>query len=334
MRFAPHTDDDVDQMLEAIGLDAVDDLFDQIPASGSAGPARSTSPRASPRWRSSPTSAALAGRNRSRRRPGLLRRRRARTTTTCPAVVWALAGRSEFYTSYTPVPARALAGRPAGAVRVPVDDLRADRPRGLERLAVRRGDRARGGGRTWRARRPGATACWSARASIRRLRRDAADLRQGSGVRARALRRSTGGRGGEPGGRPTTSRAWSSSTRTRTACSSRRGSCSRPRTRAVRARSRCSTRCRSGCSRRPGELRRRHRRGGGTAARQPPELRRPVPRRDRRRAWTTCGACPGRIVGETRRRGRADRLRPDAPGARAAHPPREGDVATSAPTRR
>ena len=46
-----------------------------------------------------------------------------------PAVVWPLAGRSEFYTSYTPVPARALAGRPPGPVRVPVDDLRAD---GLE----------------------------------------------------------------------------------------------------------------------------------------------------------------------------------------------------------
>ena len=31
MRFAPHTDDDVDQMLEAIGLSSVDQLFDRIP---------------------------------------------------------------------------------------------------------------------------------------------------------------------------------------------------------------------------------------------------------------------------------------------------------------
>ena len=30
MRFAPHTDDDVDQMLEAIGLSSVDDLFNRI----------------------------------------------------------------------------------------------------------------------------------------------------------------------------------------------------------------------------------------------------------------------------------------------------------------
>ena len=35
---------------------------------------------------------------------------------------------------------------------------------------------------------------------------------------------------------------------------------------------------------------------------------------------------PGRIAGETRRRRRAPRLRADAADARAAHPPREGDV--------
>ena len=33
MRFAPHTDDDVRDMLSAIGLDSLDGLFDQIPAS-------------------------------------------------------------------------------------------------------------------------------------------------------------------------------------------------------------------------------------------------------------------------------------------------------------
>jgi len=32
MRFAPHTDDDVRSMLDAIGLDSLDALFDQIPA--------------------------------------------------------------------------------------------------------------------------------------------------------------------------------------------------------------------------------------------------------------------------------------------------------------
>ena len=33
MRFAPHTDDDIGQMLEAIGLLSVDQLFDRIPES-------------------------------------------------------------------------------------------------------------------------------------------------------------------------------------------------------------------------------------------------------------------------------------------------------------
>jgi glycine dehydrogenase subunit 1 len=33
MRFAPHTDDDVREMLARIGLDGLDALFDQIPPS-------------------------------------------------------------------------------------------------------------------------------------------------------------------------------------------------------------------------------------------------------------------------------------------------------------
>lgn len=33
MRFAPHTDDDVHQMLAEIGVGSLDDLFEQIPTS-------------------------------------------------------------------------------------------------------------------------------------------------------------------------------------------------------------------------------------------------------------------------------------------------------------
>ena len=40
----------------------------------------------------------------------------------------------------------------------------------------------------------------------------------------------------------------------------------------------------------------------------------------------TCASCPGRIVGPDDRPRRPARLRADAPGPRAAHPPREGDL--------
>jgi len=100
MRFAPHTDDDVRDMLEAIGLDQVDRLFEQIPAS-----VRLDRPLELPEGVSEmeilADLTALAARN---RHAGDL---------VCfagggaydhyvPSVVWALAGRSEFYTSYTP----------------------------------------------------------------------------------------------------------------------------------------------------------------------------------------------------------------------------------------
>ena len=32
MPFIPHTDDDTREMLEAIGAESIDDLFDEIPA--------------------------------------------------------------------------------------------------------------------------------------------------------------------------------------------------------------------------------------------------------------------------------------------------------------
>ena len=37
MPFIPHTEDDVKQMLEVIGVDSIDDLFDEIPAALRAG---------------------------------------------------------------------------------------------------------------------------------------------------------------------------------------------------------------------------------------------------------------------------------------------------------
>src|SRR5581483_2925356 len=100
MRFAPHTDEDVGRMLEAIGLRSLDELFEQIPPS-----VRLNRPLDLPDGVSEmevlADVEALAAKNRSL------------DDLICfagggaydhyvPSVVWALAGRSEFTTSYTP----------------------------------------------------------------------------------------------------------------------------------------------------------------------------------------------------------------------------------------
>src|SRR5918995_3889780 len=100
MRFAPHTDDDVDQMLEAIGLSSVDELFERIPRT-----VRLNRPLDLPDGVSEmeilADLKALAGRNRSAEDLVCFAGGGAYDHFV-PAVVWALAGRSEFYTSYTP----------------------------------------------------------------------------------------------------------------------------------------------------------------------------------------------------------------------------------------
>src|SRR5438876_11185718 len=100
MRFAPHTDDDVREMLDACGLESLDQLFERIPAS-----VRLDRPLDIPDGVSEmeilADLRALASRNRHA------------DDLVCfagggaydhfvPSVVWALAGRSELYTSYTP----------------------------------------------------------------------------------------------------------------------------------------------------------------------------------------------------------------------------------------
>ena len=100
MRFAPHTDDDVRGMLEAIGLGSLDDLFRQIPAS-----VRLERPLDLPEGLSEMKIVSDMRR--------LAAGNRHADDLVCfagggaydhfvPAAVWALAGRSEFYTSYTP----------------------------------------------------------------------------------------------------------------------------------------------------------------------------------------------------------------------------------------
>ncbi|MGH2591419.1 MAG: glycine dehydrogenase, partial [Actinomycetota bacterium] len=100
MRFAPHTDDDVRQMLEAIGLGDLDELFEQIPAT-----VRLDRPLDLPEGVSEMEIVAdlraLAARNRGADELVCFAGAGAYDHYV-PAVVWSLAGRSEFYTSYTP----------------------------------------------------------------------------------------------------------------------------------------------------------------------------------------------------------------------------------------
>jgi glycine dehydrogenase subunit 1 len=100
MRFAPHTDDDVREMLAQIGLDGLDALFDQIPPS-----VRLDRPLDLPEGVSEmeilADLRALAAADRNA--DDLICFAGAGAYDHyVPSVVWALAGRSEFYTSYTP----------------------------------------------------------------------------------------------------------------------------------------------------------------------------------------------------------------------------------------
>lgn len=100
MRFAPHTDQDVRDMLARIGLRSLDELFGQIPRN-----VRLDRPLAIPDGVSEMEIMAdlreLAARNRHSDDLVCFAGAGAYDHYV-PAVVWALAGRSEFYTSYTP----------------------------------------------------------------------------------------------------------------------------------------------------------------------------------------------------------------------------------------
>jgi glycine dehydrogenase subunit 1 len=100
VRFAPHTDDDVSEMLAAMGLSRLDDLFEQIPTDVRLD-GRLDLPDGVSEMELVAQMASLAGRD------------RATDELVCfagagaydhyvPSLVWALAGRSEFQTSYTP----------------------------------------------------------------------------------------------------------------------------------------------------------------------------------------------------------------------------------------
>ena len=100
MRFTPHTDDDVREMLATLGIASMDELFSDIPAG-----VRLDRPLALEPGISEMELVADMG--------ALAANDRSMDDLVCfagggaydhyvPSIVWALTGRSEFYTSYTP----------------------------------------------------------------------------------------------------------------------------------------------------------------------------------------------------------------------------------------
>ncbi len=100
MRFAPHTDADVSEMVERIGIGSIDELFEQIPPSVRLDRALDL-PDGVSEMEIVAKMRRLAGENRSADDLVCFAGSGAYDHYV-PSVVWALAGRSEFYTSYTP----------------------------------------------------------------------------------------------------------------------------------------------------------------------------------------------------------------------------------------
>ena len=311
-------------MLAAIGLDSLDDLFEQIPGRRPARRSAATSPTGCRRWRSSAELRRLAARNRHADDLVCFAGAGAYDHYV-PAVVWALAGRSELYTSYTPYQPELSQGvlQALFEYQSMVCELTAlevsnaslyDGPTSL----VEAVHMARAGERRRVARVASGVdpryveSASNVRARVRASSRSGFGGRRGLTAVARGRRRRRRGRRPAP-------------ERLRDPRAGARERVRRGARRRGRGRSRCSTRCRSGCSPPPGEL------GADIAVAEGQALGNhlnyggPVPGGHR-------GADGGRPPdarpdrrGDRRRR-RPARVRAHAPGARAAHPPREGDV--------
>lgn len=105
MPFIPHTEDEVKHMLDTIGVEAIDDLFDEIPAELRAG-----SLDAIPQGLSEmEISALMSSRARRDGQPVCFLGAGAYDHH-IPAAVWQITTRGEFYSAYTPYQAEASQG--------------------------------------------------------------------------------------------------------------------------------------------------------------------------------------------------------------------------------
>jgi glycine dehydrogenase subunit 1 len=105
MPYIPHTHDDVARMLETIGANCIEDLFDEIPAGLKVEPPAGVPPALSEMeiGRLLSERAALDGRLLNFIGAGAYEHH-------IPAPVWAIATRGEFYSAYTPYQAEASQG--------------------------------------------------------------------------------------------------------------------------------------------------------------------------------------------------------------------------------
>ena len=105
MPFIPHTEDDIRAMLAAIGVTAIDDLLDEIPAALHAGDLPGI-----PQAVSEMEITRLMHERAERDGRWLNFIGAGAYEHHIPAAVWQIANRGEFYTSYTPYQAEASQG--------------------------------------------------------------------------------------------------------------------------------------------------------------------------------------------------------------------------------
>ena len=312
-------------MLAAIGVDAVEDLFADIPR-GVRLDRPLDLPRACPSRRSTSTCASWRrATSRPRTRSSFLGA--GMYDHYVPALIDPIIGRSEFLTPYTPYQPEIS----QGGLQVMFEYQTAISE--LTGLPVSNASRLRGAERGRRGRLPRASS-QHRRGALGRLARRAPAQPRDARARCAPAGASRSRRSRSRTASPTPRRSRAPSTRTRPPSSSSSPTSS--------ARSRTSRRWRrrprrtgavvvSQCDPLPlgdpaaaRRVRGRHRRRRGPDARQPARLRRPELRLLRRhRGVPAPDARPDR--GRDARRRRPPRLRAHAPDPRAAHPPREGD---------
>ena len=105
MPFIPHTDSDVRQMLETIGVDSIETLFEEVPQALRCKPLDVVPPRVSEMQLSQLMSARAAQDN-----GGICFLGAGAYEHHIPAPVWEITTRGEFYSAYTPYQAEASQG--------------------------------------------------------------------------------------------------------------------------------------------------------------------------------------------------------------------------------